>query len=390
VEHTPSPTLQVPKSTASPSPSPSEELPSTHAVIASESAAPVVGEMDSRSPEASPAPDASHPEATTAAHPEPEAVPIPSSKEGLSPEVPHVTGEPSSTGSHVFEPVAEPVERAVEKPQENGTYAKDSSPELKAFVLNDSTVSSSTTQPAAERTVGDNSASELTETPKVTSSHVAEPAGSEHKPEPTLATEANNASIPAVSVGDSQPAASVEAEPATPAHPIEGPTPQVVGDKVREDAPAVAGTTVEGGGPSAEVAPATSTLANETVAPPAPAAPVEAAPQPAQSAQAPVEEPANGSLPAVVEEKPKTNGHTVAPTAPVAAEAKKPEAQRPSTPVKSGKHTFPTSGSPSTSANNSPSSSKVGTAASRKKRTSFIAKVKQIFHHDKDKEKEKK
>ncbi|KDR83446.1 hypothetical protein GALMADRAFT_274896 [Galerina marginata CBS 339.88] len=79
-----------------------------------------------------------------------------------------------------------------------------------------------------------------------------------------------------------------------------------------------------------------------------------------------------------VEEKPATNGDVKTP-APEAA-AGTPTA----TPVKNGE-SFP---STSESANASPSSSKFNSV--RKKRTSIFGKLKNIFHHDKEKETEKK
>lgn len=98
-----------------------------------------------------------------------------------------------------------------------------------------------------------------------------------------------------------------------------------------------------------------------------------------------VVESSNGSATITEEKAPQTNGHSE-PTAPVVEKPTAPVA--PSTPTKAtGKQSFPSSSSP----NSSPSSSRFGTESSRKKRTSFIGKLKQVFsHHDKDKIKEQK
>ena len=80
---------------------------------------------------------------------------------------------------------------------------------------------------------------------------------------------------------------------------------------------------------------------------------------------------------------PDTNGHFphAVPTT--------PHKETPTTGSAKGEHEFPSSqtSSPSQTADNSPSSSKFN---SRKKRTSIFGKIKNIFHHDKEKEKEKK
>jgi hypothetical protein len=87
----------------------------------------------------------------------------------------------------------------------------------------------------------------------------------------------------------------------------------------------------------------------------------------------------------------KTEEEGVKPPSP--APAAKEEADKTTLPTPPAtphsKKEFPLS-SPSATPTGSPSSSRFGTAASRKKRrSSFFGKIKELFHSDKDKEKEK-
>lgn len=405
---------QSPNTTTDAAPS-DEPIPSTHGVIASESAAPVVGEIGSRTTEPSPAPEVS-PADTTTAPPELEAVPILTSNEGLNTKASAFVEikEPTSMDSHTPETVADPVGHDIGQPQENDAH-KDSEPvapipEPHPSTIDDSattqttsvedsateepaTVSSHIADEASPQLPGSTEksaavppqvANGIMEQPTVVPSHVAEKTtDSGLKPTPIADTTGPNA--PIVSVGDVKHTSKDEVQTSTPAQAIEDPTseppkPTENGVPV-EDVSASVVPVVQGNGVSTETA---STTPADTKAEPSSAvAPTEAAPQPTVE---PVSEKVNGSAPVVETEKPTTNGHSTTTATPAAVEEKKSEAPAPpTTPTKASKHSFPSSGSPSSS----PSSSKFNTTGSRKKRTSFIAKVKHLFSHDKEKEEKK-